>query len=466
MAQLLDLDTLAEKIIVPETRTYFMEAVSAYRAGALRSSIGTLWVAICVDIIEKIRELAMMGEQEAVALAQRFQSFVENSNIDGLLKFERELLGVACTKLELISAAELRHFERIKEDRNQAMHPSFRPEGTHVSFSPELVRSHLVHAATLLFSVPPTKGKSVIEGIYALVAEESFPQTVDEAYIVLSSRSHLERAKDSTIRNLIITFLKRMFVDDEPIDVTVVERFASALGAIERIHNKIAVVTATESLNKLLPAQNKKKIRRLIGLVAFIPTYWDRLDRSIRVRAKGSVRTMSFEDFRKYRVIFASEHIRELQIEVKTLINSFDTDDRRKALSLKPLSYLVEDVIFLYSSSGSFDFANSAGNTLIRYANFLSATDITSLLSKIFSNQKSRINQVLSSSGAEQVFSELARLPVSEDQRAAEAWAQFFNKLKEIGYDLELLNLELEKKGIIAINAKKEKDSETDEIPF
>jgi hypothetical protein len=467
MAQLLDLDGLLEKVIAPETRVYFAESISAYRAGALRSAVGTLWVAVCVDLIEKTRELAMMGEPEAIALSQKFQNLVENSNIDGLLKFERELLEMACRKLELISPAEIRYFERIKEDRNQAMHPSFRPEGTQVSFAPELVRSHLVHAATLLFNVPSTKGKSIIDRIFALVTEESFPTTVEEAHTVLSSRSHLERVKESTIRNIIITFFKRLFVDVEPINITVVERYAAALGAIERIHGPVAVSVVSGNLSKLLASQNDKMIRRLVGLLAFIPTYWDRLESSIKVRVKGAIRGLSIDDFRKYRAIHASSNIRDLHVVTKDRIKLFDLDDRRKALSILPQKYLISEVVELYTSAGSFDFANSVGKSVVvQYADMFSAEDILAVLGKVFSNQKSRINQVLSSSGADEVFAELARQPLTEDESVRASWFEFHRKLSEIGYDFEILEQELVKSRVIPIKSDRSQPPRSEEIPF
>ena len=68
---LFDLDELAQKVIASVSRECISEAVAAYRA-----AIGVIWVAICTDLIEKIRELAALGDAEARAESEYFETIL------------------------------------------------------------------------------------------------------------------------------------------------------------------------------------------------------------------------------------------------------------------------------------------------------------------------------------------------------------------------------------------------------
>jgi hypothetical protein len=125
--------------------------VLSYREGAYRTATGTIWAAVCADNIEKIRELASFGDLEIKTKSDRLDQILERHNAAGMMEFERDLLEVACGKLQLISNSEKRGLERIKEDRNKAVHPSFHDDGTHLTFLPEVTRAHIVTACTTLF---------------------------------------------------------------------------------------------------------------------------------------------------------------------------------------------------------------------------------------------------------------------------------------------------------------------------
>lgn len=78
-----------------------------------------------------------------------------------------------------------------------------------------------------------------MESIFNLICEASFPKNSDDAYQVLNSRAHLERIKDSTVRNVVIVLLKRLFVDEESIPQDTTEAIAAALEAIERMNPEV-----------------------------------------------------------------------------------------------------------------------------------------------------------------------------------------------------------------------------------
>ena len=77
-----DLDELVLNCRDHRAKNYITEAVASYRAGAYRATIVATWIAICFDIIEKIRELALAGDIQAENLAKEIEdSRVKNDQI-------------------------------------------------------------------------------------------------------------------------------------------------------------------------------------------------------------------------------------------------------------------------------------------------------------------------------------------------------------------------------------------------
>jgi hypothetical protein len=466
--QLHDLDELSLRVINRVTRQYVDEAILSYRAGALRAATGAIWVAVCADLIEKIRELASLGDAEAKMKSDRFDAILKTSNTAEMMDFERDLLDVACGTLEIISNSEKQGLERIREDRNKAVHPSFHEDGSHLTFLPEVTRAHLVAACITLFAVPPTKGKVVVDGIFNLICEDSFPKTVNDAYKVLYSRSHLERAKDTTIRSLVIVLLKRLFVDPIGIPQSMAESIVAALGAIERISPQFTKDVLAEKLAPMLSDKNDIIIRRLVAVLSMIPTYWPRLDLAVQTRVRGVIGNIDPSGIQKYRVIAVTEAIPELQSDVTAMMARMSGAGRRKVLASRPARYLLPIVIKEFSTAGSFDSANAmAKSILLPYAPFFTTSDIKELFDSIDENQKAKINQVLAASDMDSALAELARITMPLAQSTGDLWKSNYEKFVEDGYDFSLLKEELQSSGVLVpVVPASEVATEGDEIPF
>ena len=70
---LADLDELILKCRDDRAQAYITEAVASYRSGAFRSAIVGAWIAVCFDVIEKLRELALSGDKEAEKHAEELE---------------------------------------------------------------------------------------------------------------------------------------------------------------------------------------------------------------------------------------------------------------------------------------------------------------------------------------------------------------------------------------------------------
>jgi hypothetical protein len=142
-----DLDILLTKVRNPQSRTYFLDAVRAYKAGALRASLTAAWVAIAYDLIAKYRELSAMGDAAATAFLQSWDNATAIRDIRQLLQLEGRILEDAADNTQAISQIAGRQLERLREDRHLCAHPAFSAEALLFEPTPELVRICLLYTS-------------------------------------------------------------------------------------------------------------------------------------------------------------------------------------------------------------------------------------------------------------------------------------------------------------------------------
>ncbi len=260
---LTDLDELLQQVRNTHPKNYLNEAITSYRAGAYRAALISTWIAVSIDIIEKIQELAVSGDTAVKPIKDRLDK-ISPTDPASMLAFERDLLEMAHTDLEFISTIEKKHLERLKEDRNICAHPTFSPDGSQFSPLAETVLSYIVQAANYLLIHPPTRGKAIVDRIFNQINDPSFPNDIERAYIVLSSENNLGKTRPSNIRNLSIILLKRLFKDEKGLTSAILEKISSALGAIYRIDPETYNQVIKSKLNLMLTEASEKILKRSI----------------------------------------------------------------------------------------------------------------------------------------------------------------------------------------------------------
>src|SRR5262245_6587372 len=93
----IDLDMLLTRIRQPQSKAYFLDAVKAYKAGALRSALSSTWVAVVYDMITKYRELAAMGDGAAVSFIKGWDAATSAGDVKRLLQLEATIIDNAIT---------------------------------------------------------------------------------------------------------------------------------------------------------------------------------------------------------------------------------------------------------------------------------------------------------------------------------------------------------------------------------
>ncbi|SDB36008.1 hypothetical protein [Belnapia rosea] len=195
-----DLDSLALMVRDPRSRAYIREAIAAYRAGAYRASVISIWVSVAFDILSKIRELSEAGDTQATTLIAEFDAATSAKDIAKQQRIERSLLDEAQNKFSLFSINDRVLLDRINEDRNLCAHPNIPDEAELFSPSAESVRSHIVHSISVLLAIEPLQGKAIISAFASDIATPAFPRDMERAVVYVRER-YLARMRSKVVTN-------------------------------------------------------------------------------------------------------------------------------------------------------------------------------------------------------------------------------------------------------------------------
>ncbi len=460
---LTDLDELSQNVKNAHSRNYLDEAIKSYRAGAYRASLISTWIAVCVDIIEKIKELALTEDQAALTIAKRLDA-IDPSNTTAMLAFERQILDFACEDLELISHIEKAHLERLKTDRNLCAHPTFSPDGTQFSPLPELSLAYIVQASNYLLIQIPVKGKVIIKRLYELIGEESFPEDDEKAWQVLSSDTNLGRVRESVSRNLTIVLIKRLFQDDEPIAPELLDRISASLGVISRIFPAIYKDVINGKLAEMLEQASDKKLKRFFPFLTKRTEVWSQITNPVKIRLDGLVHIMDVDEMINYRIPTLATKVAEIHTALQDSVNHLIVEDLRKLLNSTASAALKQHAISYFIDARSFDSAESRGNNVILpHAQYFTSEDLQRLFDGSYANSNWNINQILQAGGIGHFFSELYVKTKLNIQDHRERWLAFWKTVSDQGYRYPSLREKMESDQLIEAE---EVEDDPGDIPF
>jgi hypothetical protein len=283
---LADLDELVLMCRDDKARVYIVEAVACYRSGAYRSAIVATWIAVCYDIIDKLRELALSGDKAAEQHVEKIERARASNDFAQSLRFERDILVLARDQFSLISGPEHIDLSRLQEDRNRCAHPSLISEDEGFNPSGELARLHIRSAVLHLLQHRPVQGKYALERLLREVDSEYFPDTSTKAVQALSS-GPLKRPRDSLVRNFVIVLLKNVLTPK--IDWKADRRYFAALSAVRELHHRVFDTTINERLSSLFRGLPDDALFRGIQVLMTFKDYWDTLPNDIQVKLEGYV---------------------------------------------------------------------------------------------------------------------------------------------------------------------------------
>ncbi len=179
---------------------YFLDAVKAYKAGALRGALTSAWVALAYDLIAKYRELSAIGDAAATAFLLSWDNATAAGDIAKLLQLEGGILEDATANTQVVNRIARTHLDRLRKDADLRAHPAFSAEADLFEPSPELVRLHLFNAVDLVLSQEPLQGKAIFDLYDVDVQSPGFPTTHERILDYVEQR-YLARVRAQNVRN-------------------------------------------------------------------------------------------------------------------------------------------------------------------------------------------------------------------------------------------------------------------------
>lgn len=377
-----DLDELILKCRNKNAREYIRESVASYRAEAYRSAIVSCWVAVCYDLIEKLRELALAGDKQAEKKIDVLDAIHRENDTSRFLKFEREILEFARDKVELISAIEYEDLARILKDRHRCAHPSLNAEGEQYAPPAELARLHIHSAVTHLLQHEPAQGKFALERVLSQLNSKYFPSSRPAVQKALQN-SPICRARPSLVRSFIAVLLKDLFLG-EPKDYTTESKLTASLHAVCKMHREVYEERCADILPDIVSRVSDGNLHHAVQKVQEFPNAWEFLGETQQSRLTQYIAILPTQHFS---IIDDTLSFSPLKKVAEKRVNHASIEDLQAIIPFFTVpAEVIDRAIKLYHRAKNYDEANKIAFLLKSYSSDFSGEQIRTLLSKISDN--------------------------------------------------------------------------------
>ena len=414
-----DIDVLALSVRDNESRRLIGEAITAYRGSALRSAIVSTWIAVVYDIIAKARELTAQGEAASRVLVHDLDNAIKAGDNRKMQKFESELLIKAVRDLQLLAPHEYTAFERLQRDRHLCAHPAFVVKDELYQPSPELVRSHIVHALEYLLVKAPLQGKSAIARFDADLLGSSFPTTAEEIGSFIRTR-YLDQAKDVLVINLLKAIVSAPFGAENAKYASKIRTLALTLREIANAKTRIFDSEMPSIIARKFESIEEDVLLRICPFIAYEPRIWDWLKESDRIRTRRLLETADTETLKS---CCAFDAIVADPVS-KILSDRFDTFEKAVQISIiaeHPSKEFVCKGIKLYSDAVSYRHAEELGRSVIlSLAEYFDSADVEAVLKAASEN-----GQIWNAHGTPDILERLFDETVSLLSESRPHWEEF-----------------------------------------
>ncbi|MCM5690402.1 hypothetical protein M8037_16685 [Sinorhizobium meliloti] len=256
-------DELIHRIPDVPSRAHIREAIRCYEAGANRAAIVSAYIALCFNLIEKLRLMADAGDGRARSEIGKLDEATEQMRagsgaaIKTVLDFERTLLELFYKDLEFFDTHEYLDLQRVRDDRNRCAHPTLLQSGVDYNPPAELARLHIRSVIAHVLAQPPRHGRAAIAALKALILSPFFPETADLA------KQRLEGSEMANARPALVNAMVDELAFGWPnpaSDYHLKQSALSALWAIAAIHKAEAIPRLSINGTKLLKRSEESSV--------------------------------------------------------------------------------------------------------------------------------------------------------------------------------------------------------------
>lgn len=370
------------------SRVHILEAINCYKGGAYRACIVAAWIALVYDFIEKLNELALAKDGEAIKLQKEIENNRINNNIDYFLKFERELLNRMSKTFELLSPVECKILERLSEDRNLCAHPSMIAENTAFKATAELARYHIINVIEFVLSRPPVQGKAALNTIFETVNSSYYPLNQNEIQTILLE-GPLGRAKDSLKRQ----FLKRALNEYMSIEMEKPShrRYLYTLAAFYELNKEFVIDEIPQYLLDNLKNHDEETFTKFCKLLTYIPDLYQCLDEMNRIFLNEYI----LRDAPVY-ILAALDKVFEISNTISNRIRHLKNEELLEFIMNYPLEnpisqnlkYSIDRLIVSFERASSYKEAKNCFRDILCFTSLLKKHDIERIVEAALNNKQ------------------------------------------------------------------------------
>lgn len=421
----IDLDILLTRIRNGQSKVYFLDAVKAYKAGALRASMTSVWVALVYDLIAKYRELSAMGDAAATAFVTSWDNATAASDVKKLLQLEADILEDATANTQVVNRLARTQLVRLREDRHLCAHPAFSAEAELFQPSPELVRLHLVNVVDLVLSQEPLQGKAIFDLYDVDVQSPGFP-TAHARILDYVEQRYLERVRAQNIRNF-GTVLAKSLVKGVPAQWEPQQRkIISSLVAV-RERAAQAWPDISPAIVRLIDGLEPEHRPRAIAFIASFPDFWPLLLEPTRMALQATVDNADAAALTDYRML-AGVTLPHFRASLLAVIAALNDEHLANAIAMQPLADLWPRAIELYQGSGSWRGSEAYFRDLISpFAGRLDSQQIDQLLDAVIEN-----GQNWDAAETDTLLLGVLRNAAAADQPTPDARNRFYQNVRRV----------------------------------
>jgi hypothetical protein len=351
-------DELVLKCIDETARVHIRDAVKCYEASAYRAAIVTSYVAVCFDLIEKLKSLASANDPEAKNAATKLsnlQTQYDNNDpraVFGLLEFERGLLELFRDKFDFFGQIEFEELSRLRADRNRCAHPTFGQSALPYKPSAELARLHISSSISLVLSQTPRQGKAALDSLQATILSAYFPTKLEDAVEQLKA-TEVGNPRPSLV-NALVDQLAFGLADKT-------DRYYNqagarlALEALVEINRASALPRLVVAVNKLLKSGDDISITSGAVLALRIPEVGEEVDDGGKSVIKEFLNAP--KSVGRANAVARADKIRWLQLIATDIASTLSSEEISK-LMVPPPQSIIARAAELYGNARNWDEAN------------------------------------------------------------------------------------------------------------
>lgn len=415
---LASLDALLLTVRNTESQRLAADALAAYRGGAYRAAIMSLWVAIATDLISKLRELSTRGDAGAKAEIEELDTLIAGNATRRLQAFEAGLIKKAEGTFGMLLKHEATALRRIHEDRNLCAHPAFVSEDELFSPNAELVRSHFVHTITYLLSRDPVQGKQLIRRFEKDLLGGAIPKSPDQLELVIRDNYTLHSKESSRIglmKGLASSLVGKEAERFKRFEIQVAEALA-ALGRVDKVNYEKVLPPMFERWGKEL---SEDKLLDICIYMEAEPRVWNWLGNVGQIRILAKIENMLLDDLVRSRV-FHARHNSAVGDKLLVRLQSEGEETLEEFIAKWPCPSFIIAGLDLFGRSTTFAMAGKRGrNLILSHAQYYKAEHFAILSRKI---QDNKGDQILFAYQTEQVLLRLLEQATDANQEAKSAW--------------------------------------------